>query len=184
VELLRADGVDVSWDQVLEYASGGTVGRPHIGQALIAAGLVRDMDAAFASQWLGRRYRVPKEDIDVFEALRLVRAAGGVVVFAHPKAEKRGRTVTDDLIADLARAGLHGLEVDHADHEPAAREHLRRLAGELGLFTTGASDFHGSHKRVRIGDHATTTPEVYERIVATATGFRPVTAAGAGAVRE
>src|SRR5215211_519408 len=128
VDLLRADGVDVSWDQVLGYAAGGTVGRPHIGRALIEAGLVDDMDAAFASQWLGRRYSVPKEDIDVFEGVRLVRAGGGVSVFAHPRAEKRGRIVTDDLIAELAEAGLHGIEVDHPDHEPAAREHLRRLA--------------------------------------------------------
>jgi predicted metal-dependent phosphoesterase TrpH len=175
VDLLRADGVDVSWDQVLGYAAGGTVGRPHIGRALIEAGLVDDMDAAFASQWLGRRYRMPKEDIDVFEGVRLVRAAGGVSVFAHPRAEKRGRIVTDDLIAELAEAGLHGIEVDHPDHEPAAREHLRRLATELGLLTTGSSDFHGTHKTARIGDN-TTSPEVYEQIVTTATGAKPVTA--------
>jgi predicted metal-dependent phosphoesterase TrpH len=173
VELLRADGVDITWDQVLGYADGGSVGRPHLGQALIAAGLVPDMDAAFASQWLGRRYRVSKEDLDVFDALRLVRAAGGVVVFAHPRAQKRGRIVTDSLIAELAAAGLAGLEVDHADHDPDARAHLRGLAADLGLFTTGSSDFHGIHKTISIGDNATTTPEVYEQIVAAGTGCKP-----------
>ena len=176
VERLRADGVDVTWDQVLGYADGGSVGRPHIGQALIAAGLVDDMDAAFASEWLGRRYRVSKEDLDVFAAVRLVRAAGGVVVFAHPRAQKRGRIVTDGLIAELADAGLAGLEVDHADHDPEARAHLRALAADLGLFTTGSSDFHGIHKTITIGDNATTTPDVYERIVTAATGAKPVTA--------
>jgi hypothetical protein len=175
VERLRADGVDVTWDQVLGYADGGSVGRPHIGQALIAAGLVDDMDAAFASEWLGRRYRVSKEDLDVFDAVRLVRAAGGVVVFAHPRAQKRGRIVTDGLIAELARAGLAGLEVDHADHDPDARAHLRGLAADLGLFTTGSSDFHGIHKTIAIGDNATTTAEAYEQIVAAATGTKPVT---------
>ncbi len=177
VELLRADGVDVSWEQVLGYAAGGSVGRPHIGRALIEAGLADDMDAAFASEWLGRRYRVSKEDIDAFEAVRLVRAAGGVVVFAHPRASKRGRIVSDELIAELAAAGLGGLEVDHADHDPEARAHLRGLAADLGLFTTGSSDFHGIHKTISIGDNATTTPEVYERLVAAATGAKPVTAA-------
>lgn len=176
VELLRADGLDLTWEEVLGYADGGSVGRPHIGRALVERGLVEDMDGAFASEWLGRRYRVPKEDIDVFEALRLVRAAGGVVVFAHPKAEKRGRIVTDELIVELAGAGLGGLEVDHADHDEAARAHLRALAADLGLFTTGSSDFHGIHKKIRIGDNATTTPEVYERILASATGTRPVRA--------
>ncbi len=176
VERLRADGVDVTWDQVLGYADGGSVGRPHIGRALIAAGLVDDMDAAFASEWLGRRYRVTKEDLDVFDAVRLVRAAGGVTVFAHPRAQKRGRIVTDALIAELADAGLAGLEVDHADHDAAARAHLRGLAADLGLFTTGSSDFHGIHKTIAIGDNATTTPEVLEQIVTVATGAKPVTA--------
>jgi predicted metal-dependent phosphoesterase TrpH len=176
VERLRADGVDVTWDQVLGYADGGSVGRPHIGQALIAAGLVDDMDAAFASEWLGRRYRVAKEDLDVFDAVRLVRAAGGVTVFAHPRAQKRGRIVTDALIAELADAGLAGLEVDHADHDDAARAHLRGIAVDLGLFTTGSSDFHGIHKTIAIGDNATTTPDVLEQIVTGATGAKPVTA--------
>jgi hypothetical protein len=134
------------------------------------------MEAAFASEWLGRRYRVSKEDMDVFLAIRLVRAAGGVVVFAHPKADRRGRIVPDSLIVELAHAGLAGLEADHADHDEEARAHVRRLAAELGLFVTGSSDFHGTNKTVRLGDNATTTPEVLERIITMATGNKPVTA--------
>jgi predicted metal-dependent phosphoesterase TrpH len=169
VDLLRADGVDVSWEEVREYAGAGTVGRPHIAQALIRAGLVATTREAFAAHWLGERYRLPKEDTDVFEAVQLVRHAGGVPVFAHPRATRRGRIVPDELIRELAAVGLFGLEADHEDHSPQERAHVRALAAELGLVVTGSSDFHGTHKTVRLGAH-TTAPEVYERIVAAASG--------------
>jgi len=175
VERLRADGVDVSWAEIYAAAAGGTVGRPHIAQALIRAGLVATTKEAFAPQWLGERYRLPKDDIDVFHAVRLVRQAGGVPVFAHPRASRRGRIVPDSLLADLAGAGLAGLEADHEDHSPAERAHVRALAERLGLFVTGSSDFHGTHKAVRLGAY-TTAPEAYGRIVAAASGVPPVTA--------
>lgn len=173
VALLRADGIDVSWPEILTGAGGGTVGRPHIAQALIRAGLVATTTEAFGPDWLGERYRLPKEDIDVFRAVRLVRAAGGVPVFAHPRATRRGRIVPDELIADLAAIGLAGLEADHEDHSPAERAHVRALAGELGLLVTGSSDFHGTHKTVRLGAF-TTDPGAYERIVAEAGGVTEV----------
>lgn len=164
VALLRADGIDVSWPDILAGAAGGTVGRPHIAQALIRAGLVTDTRAAFGPDWLGERYRLPKEDIDVFRAVRLIRDAGGVPVFAHPRATRRGRIVPDELIAELAAVGLAGLEADHEDHSPTEREHVRALAAELGLLVTGSSDFHGTHKTVRLGAF-TTSVEAYDRIV-------------------
>jgi predicted metal-dependent phosphoesterase TrpH len=170
VELLRADGVPISWPEVYGYAAGGSVGRPHIAQALIRAGLVRTTNEAFASRWLGARYFVPKADMDVFAAVRLVRAAGGVPIFAHPKATIRGRVVPDQLIVDLAAAGLFGLEADHEDHTPEQRQQVRALAEQLGLIVTGSSDFHGTHKTVRLGAFLT-APEAYEKIVAAATGI-------------
>ncbi|KAB1906673.1 PHP domain-containing protein [Micromonospora sp. AMSO1212t] len=173
VRLLQADGIPVSWTEILTGAGGGTVGRPHIAQALIRAGLVATTTEAFGPDWLGERYRLPKDDIEVFQAVALVRAAGGVPVFAHPKASRRGRIVPDELIADLAAAGLAGLEADHEDHDPAEREHVRGLAADLGLLVTGSSDFHGTHKTVRLGAY-TTGPEAYERIVALARGVTPV----------
>ncbi|MEV6298068.1 PHP domain-containing protein [Actinoplanes sp. NPDC051861] len=169
VEKLRADGVPITWGEVHGYAAGGSVGRPHIAQALIRAGLVRTTDEAFASSWLGSRYFVPKSDLDVFAAVRAVRAAGGVPVFAHPRATKRGRVVPDALIADLADEGLFGLEADHEDHTPAERAQMRALADRLGLVVTGSSDFHGTHKTVELGAF-TTAPEAFEKVVSAATG--------------
>jgi 3',5'-nucleoside bisphosphate phosphatase len=174
VDLLRADGIDLNWDEILAAAGGGSIGRPHLAQALVRLGLVPTVSAAFASEWLGERYRVPKADLDVFAALALVRAAGGVAVFAHPRATVRGRVVPDQLIAELAAAGLGGLEADHDDHSPAEREHVRGLARDLGLLVTGSSDFHGANKTVRLGA-CTTAPDQYEALVGAATHGRPVT---------
>ncbi|MDI6099842.1 PHP domain-containing protein [Actinoplanes sp. NEAU-A12] len=169
VEKLRADGVPITWGEVHGYAAGGSVGRPHIAQALIRAGLVKTTNEAFASAWLGSRYFVPKSDLDVFDALRAVREAGGVAVFAHPRATVRGRVVPDELIAELADAGLFGLEADHEDHTPAERAQIRALAERLGIVVTGSSDFHGTHKTVQLGAFRT-DPEAFEKIVSAATG--------------
>ncbi len=174
VDLLRADGIDVSWDEVRASADGGTVGRPHLARALIRRGLVGSVREAFAPDWLGRRYHLPKEDLEVFRALRLILDAGGVPVFAHPRATVRGRTVPDSMIVELAAAGLAGLEVDHEDHTPEQRAQLRALAGELDLVVTGSSDFHGANKTVRLGSRLT-SPEAYERIVSLGRGSAPVT---------
>jgi predicted metal-dependent phosphoesterase TrpH len=173
VAKLQADGVDVSWPEIHRLAAGGSVGRPHIAQALIRAGRVASTAEAFSPAWLGGRYRLPKDDTEVFAALRLVLAAGGVPVFAHPRATRRGRVVPDEMIVDLAAAGLVGLEADHEDHSPEERAHVGALAEDLGLVVTGSSDYHGTHKAVRLGAH-TTAPAAYERIVAGAGPAVPV----------
>lgn len=170
VTKLAAAGVPVTWEQVQTLA-GGTVGRPHIAQALVAAGAVASLDEAFRPEWIGTggRFWAAKIELDVIDAIGHITAAGGVSVFAHPAASKRGRTVPDSTIAAMRAAGLTGLEVDHVDHDGEEREHLRRLAGDLGLVVTGSSDFHGANKQVALGAHVT-SPEQYEEIVARATG--------------
>ncbi|MFI0900150.1 PHP domain-containing protein [Streptomyces sp. NPDC020983] len=177
VAKLRELGVPVTWEQVARIAGDGSVGRPHIATALVELGVVPTVSDAFTSEWLandGRVY-VEKAEFDPFEAVRLVKAAGGVTVFAHPGAHKRGETVPDEVVAELAAAGLDGLEVDHVDHEPATRERLRGLARELRLLTTGSSDYHGSRKTVALGA-CTTPPEVLADIADRATGAEPISA--------
>jgi 3',5'-nucleoside bisphosphate phosphatase len=165
VDLMRADGIDVTWEEVQGYAVGDTVGRPHLAQALIRRGLAATVSEAFAPEMLGERWRLPKEDTDVFTALALARAAGGVPVIAHPRATKRGRVVPDELIAEMADAGLAGLEADHDDHTPRQREEVRALAARLDLVVTGSSDFHGTNKTVELGANLT-APEAYDRLLA------------------
>ncbi|GAB7031190.1 PHP domain-containing protein [Streptomyces sp. NPDC021749] len=175
---LREHGIPVTWEQVARIAGDGAVGRPHIATALMELGVVGSVDEAFAS-WLasdGPAY-VEKHELDPFDAIRLVKAAGGVTVFAHPLAVKRGRCVPESAIAELAAAGLDGIEVDHMDHDAPTRARLRGMAADLGLLTTGSSDYHGSRKTCRLGD-CTTDPEIYGEIVRRATGAFPVPGAG------
>ncbi|MGW4196798.1 PHP domain-containing protein [Streptomyces sp. NPDC005004] len=179
VARLAGLGVPVTWEQVERIAAGGSVGRPHIASALVELGVVPTVSDAFTPEWLadGGRAYVPKHETDPFEAIRLVKDAGGVTVFAHPAAVKRGRTVPEATIAKLAEAGLDGIEVDHMDHDPATRTRLRDLAGDLGLLVTGSSDYHGSRKTVALGAN-TTDPEVYGEIIRRATGAFPVPGTG------
>ncbi|CAL9431027.1 MULTISPECIES: PHP domain-containing protein [Streptomyces] len=182
VAKLNELGVPVTWEQVARIAGNGSVGRPHVASALVELGVVDSVSDAFTPEWLadGGRAYVPKHETDPFEAVRLVKNAGGVAVFAHPAAAKRGRTVPDSAIAELARAGLDGIEVDHMDHDPDTRARLRGLAGELGLLVTGSSDYHGSRKTCVLGEFST-DPEVYGEITRRATGAFPVPGTG-GAV--
>lgn len=176
---LNALGVPVTWEQVARIAGDGSVGRPHVATALVELGVVLSVSDAFTQEWLadGGRAYMEKHETDPFVALRLVKNAGGVAVFAHPAADKRGRTVPESAIADLAGAGLDGIEVDHMDHDPETRARLRGLAKELGLLVTGSSDYHGSRKTCVLGEFMT-DPEVYGEITRRATGAFPVPGAG------
>ncbi|THC52629.1 PHP domain-containing protein [Streptomyces sp. A1499] len=176
---LRELGVDVTWERVARIAGDGSVGRPHIAEALVELGVVPTVSDAFTPQWLadGGRAYAEKHELDPFDAIRLVKAAGGVTVFAHPAAAKRGRTVPESVIAELAAAGLDGIEADHMDHAPKTRARLRGLAADLGLLATGSSDYHGSRKTCVLGEF-TTDPEVYGEITRRATGAFPVPGAG------
>ena len=176
---LRDLGVPVTWEQVARIAGDGSVGRPHVASALVELGVVTSVDEAFTGAWLSDRGRayVAKHETDPCEAIRLVKAAGGVTVFAHPGASKRGRTVPEPTIAKLAAAGLDGIEADHMDHDTGTRDRLRGLAADLGLLVTGSSDYHGSRKTCVLGEY-TTDPEVYGEITRRATGAFPVPGAG------
>ncbi|HEV2890999.1 MAG TPA: PHP domain-containing protein, partial [Frankiaceae bacterium] len=167
-------GVAVTYERVAEISGGGAIGRPHVARAMVEAGVVEDVAGAFTDEWIGNdgRAYVEKYSLDPRRAVELVNAAGGVAVFAHPGAVKRGRVVGEDVIADLADAGLAALEVDHPDHEPGTRERLRALARDLGLLTTGSSDDHGSLTGRRLG-RETTAPEVWEALRGRASGVAP-----------
>jgi predicted metal-dependent phosphoesterase TrpH len=164
VELIGKD-YPITWDDVLAQTSSGTVvGRPHIADALVAAGVLPDRSSAFTELLAGRgKYYVAYYSPSGVDAVRAVRAAGGVPVFAHPGAEVRGRIVPDDVFDELADAGLAGLEVDHRDHTPEQRARLRGIAERLGLFVTGSSDYHGAGKQNLLGENLT-APDVLAAI--------------------
>jgi hypothetical protein len=174
-QMLHDDGYDLSLESLLQQAMNGMpVGRPHFASLLLEAGLVPSLDAAFDAQWLGGRYRVPRQGWDVYDALAKVAAAGGVTVFAHPYARLRGAVVGEPEVRRMAAAGLTGIEVDHPDHAPDDRRELRRLANELDLVITGSSDYHGARKDQGLGAE-TTDPRQFERLLAGVTGRAALT---------
>jgi predicted metal-dependent phosphoesterase TrpH len=168
---LLAEDYPLSWDDVIHHvAPGATLGRPHIADALVAAGVVADRSEAFTSILTSHsRYFVQHYAPEPALAVELVRAAGGVPVFAHPVASARGRVVGERTYRDMIDAGLAGLEVDHRDNPEEGREFLRRLAAKHGLLVTGSSDYHGTGKPNRLGEYLT-APEVFARIEELGTG--------------
>lgn len=161
----------ITWEMVLAHATpDATIGRPHIADALVTAGVIRDRSAAFTSILTPRSpYYVGHYAPDPVDAVRLVLEAGGVPVFAHPMASMRGRVIGMELFREMIDAGLAGVEVFHRDNPDEARRTLRLLALEHDLFITGSSDYHGTGKPNRIGEN-TTPDEVVARLEEQATG--------------
>jgi predicted metal-dependent phosphoesterase TrpH len=170
VERLSED-FPITWELVQDHvASGATVGRPHIADALVALKIVADRSEAFeqvltvrSKYWVG--HYAPHPAV----AVELIRSAGGVPVFAHPSAFARGRVVGEAVMNEMIDAGLLGLEIDHRDNPEDARAELRRTAEEHGLLITGSSDYHGAGKPNLLGENLTAA-ETLERIVEQATG--------------
>jgi len=159
---------DVLYRQVGDSPS---VGRPHFADAMIELGYVADRTEAFDT-WLAddKPVFVPRYAVPVAQGVALVRASGGVAVLAHPWGRGRREHLSPDVLADLARGGLDGIEVDHQDHDQAARDELRVLAGELGLLATGSSDYHGTGKVDHDLGCNTTAPDVLDAIRARVAG--------------
>jgi 3',5'-nucleoside bisphosphate phosphatase len=174
-ERMVADGLPIDPDAVLAEA-GPAAGRPHLARALMAAGVVPTVDAAFRELLAPHGpYYLDKADTPLDRAVEMVAAAGGVTVIAHVRARSRGRLLELAEVRRLAALGLGGIEVDHPDHAPADREILRELVAELGVLATGSSDYHGADKAVGLG-RFTTDPEQFEILIGKASGVPVITA--------
>jgi len=143
---LQELGVPVRADRVLAFASGQSVGRPHVARAMVEAGHVADLPAAF-DLFLGQGQPafVPRRNLRPVQAIQLVQEAGGVAVLAHP-----GQIGDENLVRALAAAGLQGLEAFHPSHPPLLCQHYLELARSLGLLVTGGSDYHGPEHRHKV----------------------------------
>ncbi|WP_392542899.1 PHP domain-containing protein [Oryzobacter telluris] len=175
VSRMAADGIPVTVEAVrAEVEEGATVGRPHIADALVRAGVVAHRDEAFATV-LGNDspYYVAHYAPDPVRAVEVVRAAGGAAVVAHAWSGTRGRVVSDAVIEEMVAAGLTGIEVHHRDHDAEAVAHLHDLATALGLVATGSSDYHGDGKLNRLGEF-TTDPDALAAIEDVASGSEVV----------
>jgi 3',5'-nucleoside bisphosphate phosphatase len=136
---LRKDGIPITMDHVLTFSDGGAVGRSHIARALVSSGHADTIPAAFERYiGRGRPYYRSKRSHSPEEVISMVRAFGAVPVLAHP-----GVTHADALIPSMIDSGLLGIEAYHADHSPKQRVHYAHMADDLGLITTGGTDYHG-----------------------------------------
>lgn len=150
VERLKTLGAPIDGDQVFAAAGPGVVGRPHIADALVRAGHVDSLDAAFRI-YLGARGGafVPRPAFRPADAIALIHQAGGLSVLAHP-----GANLPVTIVEQLVGQGLRGIEVWHPQHGTNAIRHYRALAAKFGLLETGGSDFHGPSRSAELGDIA------------------------------
>lgn len=165
--LARYADIHLTVDDV-RAANPGTsvVGRPHVADAIVAAGHATDRSDVF-DRLVGQggpayvdRYAAP-----LTEMIQAVAGAGGVTVVAHAWGRHGPAGLTEADVAHLADQGLAGLEVDHQDHDDVARERLRAIARDLGLVVTGASDYHGLGKVDHDLGCNTTSPDDYARLL-------------------
>ncbi|WP_136035211.1 PHP domain-containing protein [Microbacterium sp. K35] len=165
---------DLQWDDVVAQTTlDATVGRPHIADALVARGIVRDRTEAFDGILHPREgYYEPHYAPDPLTAVRLITAAGGVAVIAHPVTAGRDRMMPVAYIERLIDAGLGGFEVDHRENTAQGKRMLRELAARHDLIVTGSSDYHGSGKPNRPGEN-TTAEDMVQRLIERASGSTP-----------
>lgn len=161
-------GIRLDAEEVRRLAGHAeAIGRPHVADALVAAGHVASRDEAFAELLgPGGPAYVDRYAADLEAMIGTVADAGGVTVIAHPWAGRYQHHGLDaDGLARLRTAGLAGVEVDHQDHDAVTRERLRGLARELDLVVTGSSDYHGTGKQDHDLGCNTTDPQEYERLM-------------------
>jgi len=176
VELLQADGFSITMDDVVAATpEGATLGRPHLADALVKNGVVKSRDEAFSELLTNdSKYYVTHATPTPEVAIGIIKAAGGVSVIAHPMASRRGEVISISIFADLVAVGLNGIEVDHRDHTSNERAELRKVASELDLVITGASDYHGLGKLNSLGENLT-DPAQWERLESLASKRRVFT---------
>lgn len=142
IDRLGGHGIQVTLEQVRAIAGEGSVGRPHLAEALVKNGAVRSMEEAF-QRFIGDHAPcfVKAATLTVPDAVRWIRQTGGVAVVAHPH-----RIVEDAWFPELIDAGVQGIEVYHSDHSPAVTKKYRKLAEAHHLLITGGSDCHGMRR--------------------------------------
>lgn len=175
VSRLQEAGMEITIEDVYaELAEGATLGRPHLADAMVRRGIVKDRSEAFEKFLHNRsKFYIPDASPTPEDAIALIKGAGGVAIIAHPFASLRGRIISAEYLESLVDAGLDGIEIDHRDHNESERDQLRAMARRYSLIITGGSDYHGTGKENRLAENTTDMAQL-ERILSRASGFAPV----------
>ena len=143
IEKLKGQGINnITLEEVIGVTKTKAVGRPHLAAVLKDKKWVSTIKEAF-DQYIGEGgpAYVGKFKQTPYEAIQLIRKAGGVAVMAHPMV-----TAKDELIPRMVEAGLQGLEVYYPNYSSSIIQYYEGLAQKYGLVTTGGSDAHGTRK--------------------------------------
>ncbi|OHD70227.1 MAG: hypothetical protein A2177_08750 [Spirochaetes bacterium RBG_13_68_11] len=141
---LTAGGIPVALEEVAAISGGGIVSRAHFARLLVQKGVVKRTDDAFARYiGKGRPFYEPRRTLDLPDAIRLVRRAGGIAVVAHPFSLGLAGAALRQYLAHARDAGVAAIEAWHPKAAVRDCRRLERLAGLLGLAVTAGSDFHG-----------------------------------------
>ncbi|MGA9115472.1 MAG: PHP domain-containing protein [Bacteroidota bacterium] len=142
VERLNDLKIPLTLEAVLERAGAGSVGRPHIANALLEEGLTESYHEAFLKYiGNGKPAYEKKYQIAPREAFRLIEEAGGLSFVAHP-----GNSMEERLLHRLISEGVDGIEVIHPSHSPERVAYYRGIVNEYFLLASGGSDFHGGRR--------------------------------------
>lgn len=137
-------GFEITLEEIEAIAGGDIVARPHFARALVKHGYVASMQEAF-DVYLGKggKAYVDRVRLSPEEAIGLIHGAGGVAILAHPNNLKRDAASTEIAIRELIDAGLDGIEARYNRHSPTDNARYLKLAAQLGVLTSGGSDYHG-----------------------------------------
>lgn len=170
VDRLRQLGIDITYEQVQALAAAqGTrvIGRPHIGEVLVAQGHVASMPEAF-DRYLGRHGAayVRRDRLPARTAVNAIHHAGGLAILAHPvQLGLQDHARLQAFIQRLASLGLDGLETHHTDHDASMARSCEAMARALELLTSGGSDYHGARKSVQLNGQRVPMA-IYDRLYA------------------
>ncbi|MCU0506921.1 MAG: PHP domain-containing protein [Anaerolineae bacterium] len=148
-EVLTEMGAPIRFERILEIAGEGSVGRPHVAQALLEAGHISSYSEAF-TRYIGRESPayIERMKFTPAEACALICRAGGLPVLAHPVhfdrwGKIKARFDEGGLLPGMLEAGLAGMEVYYTGYDAVTIEQLLNTARHYGLLATGGTDFHG-----------------------------------------
>lgn len=147
IEKLTEMGYPLDFADVKKFATGVSLGRPHIARAMIEKGYIEEISDAFTQEFIagGGKAYAEKKNVLPAEAIEVILKAGGIPVIAHPYIINHGKPLAKEEIARLKDVGLKGVEVYQTKHNKKITKKYKKIAEELGLLITGGSDYHGEN---------------------------------------
>ena len=147
IDMMAADGIDISADQMIEEFGDQMWTRSHFARHLIKKGVVSEVSEAFHG-YIGNndKYFVPRVSANPVNVVELIRESGAIPVLAHPFQYKMETDALLSMIRLLKEHGLLAVEAYYSTHTPQQTDEVLRFTSELDLCVSGGSDFHGKNK--------------------------------------